>query len=105
MIGADLSENTAGITGVEWSGEGGSIVKMLTLPTVRILPAETEDPLPPVLSWESGMSVRILDLNGKPQRLSLRPMTADDEVYVIFSVKEKDGTEYSLPMFPYPAEE
>ena len=105
VIGADLSENTAGITGIEWGGEGGSIVKMLTLPAVRIIPEEPEDLLPPVLSWESGTSVRILELNGKPQQLMLRPVTAADEVYVVFSVKEKDGTEYSLPMFSYPAEE
>ena len=104
VMETNFSENSARITGAEWDGEGGGITKVLTIPSVRKIPEDMGEPLPPVLSWESKMETRILELNGEPLRLMLRPVTAADEVYVIFCVKEKDGTEYSLPMFPYPAE-
>ena len=39
-----------------------------------------------------------------PVRLTLRPVTPEDELYVMFSVTLGDGTRCSLPLVPYPAE-
>ena len=41
-------------------------------------------------------------LNNKPLQLELRPITAEDDLYVMVTVFGKNGTNWSLPVFPYP---
>jgi len=40
-----------------------------------------------------------------PGILELRPITDDDHLQVLFSVENKDGTGYSLPLIPLPSME
>ena len=39
--------------------------------------------------------------NGFPIQLALRPITAQDRLYIMFSVKNADGTGYTLPAMPF----
>ena len=42
--------------------------------------------------------------DGCPLQLELRPVTKEDDLYVMVSVFGTDGSRWSLPVFPYPAE-
>ncbi len=43
--------------------------------------------------------------NGFPIQLALRPITPEDRFYIMFSVKNADGTGYTLPAIPFLPEE
>ena len=43
-------------------------------------------------------------LNGSPLQLELRPITKEDDLQVMVSVFGKDGSKWSFPLIPYPAE-
>lgn len=38
---------------------------------------------------------------GKPVQLMLRPITPEDQIYVMFSVRNQDGSGYTLPAMPF----
>ena len=42
-------------------------------------------------------------LRNRPLQLELRPITKADDLYVMVNLIGKDGTAWSLPVFPYPA--
>ena len=41
-------------------------------------------------------------LRNRPLQLELRPITKADDLYVMVNLIGKDGTAWSLPVFPYP---
>ncbi len=78
---------------------------VLITPYTKALPDAAEDPFMPILNRKTIAAYpRMADLNGKPFRMILRPIKEEDQLYCIFDIMEEDGTEYTLPMIPYPAE-
>ena len=41
-------------------------------------------------------------LNRTQIKMALRPITAEDHLYVLFSIKDEDDKSYSLPLVAYP---
>ena len=79
--------------------------------TYEILPEAQEDGTLPHLAdlhrrddFEWFLNAPGIRLEKKPLRLALRPITAEDDLYVLISVLETDGARYSLPMIPYPVQ-
>ena len=94
---------------MELEGETKELQSVNVLQYVKEVPEETEDPLPAFWEWETildGWFINwYVEMNGEPFRLMLRPITADDGIYLIFTVKDVDETIYTLDsILPYPAE-
>ena len=79
------------------------------IPSEYLLPNTSGEPAPHVSQLQHRMNLDflwflnapMLRLGGTPLCLELDEIPADDHVYMMFSVKEKDGTMYSLPLVPY----
>ena len=109
VIQTDLAENHAEIASMELEGETKELQSVNVLQYVKEVPEETEGPLPAFWEWETildGWFINwYVEMNGEPFRLMLRPITADDGIYLIFTVKDVDETIYTLDsILPYPAE-
>ena len=105
VIRADLAKNHAAISDIKLTGSSDSLYFVSIPPFAKFVPDTDEELSAPVMEWgkgKRGTAVRTVYLKGAPLRLMLRPITAEDRLYCIFDIVEKDGTEYSLPMFPYP---
>lgn len=79
----------------------------LRLPTYELLCtlADTDVPYVGDISRNADdnwyYSLPEISMNGFPVQMALRPITAEDSFYVMFSVKNTDGTGYTLPAIPY----
>ena len=109
----DRASGTARITEYEqdqapytrqWEIYGAMISSM----EIRIVPGE-DGTLPHIGGCETRSGLlnsslpHDLELISDPLRLELRPITAEDDLYVMVSVQGKDKSKWSLPLFPWPA--
>ena len=110
----DREANTAEISSFEQTQplERQADLSSATITTLEILPEPLEDGTLPFIgsmairddmSWY--LKIPSIRLEGKPLQLALRPVTKDDDLYILVSVKKKDGTGYSLPLIPFPVKE
>lgn len=88
-----------------------SDIFFVRFPTYELLCSLTDPALPYAASipmntgdtWFN--SLPTISPEGYPFQLALRPVTAEDRLYVMFSVRNADGTGYTLPPQPYLAAE
>ena len=75
--------------------------------SIRITPKE-DGTLPHIgecehrSEWFDGVLPHEVLLENEPLQLQLRPITAEDDLYVMVSVFGTDERKWSLPIFPYP---
>ena len=103
-IRVDFENNSAEIADITRSGKGKGLTYVRVWAFIKRTPPEGTDPLPPLLSWDTVGYYHTVALEGEPMELMIRPITGNDQLYAVFSVTEKDGTEYSLPPVPYEPE-
>lgn len=110
----DPVANTASITDVLLSDplpESQQSLQILKLPTYELECTLADTSLPYVGeitrnnsdAWYD--SFPVISMGNYPVQLALRPITAQDQFYVMFSVQNADGTGYTLPPIPFMQEE
>lgn len=75
-----------------------------------VVPLPNQDSWPPISKMDPDMDKVFQEqksaaVSDGPGILELRPITDDDHLQVLFSVENKDGTGYSLPLIPLPSME
>ena len=105
-VQADYTENTAAVTdaAIEETEPGG-MAEACVYMYLKILPEDTDSIMPSLveLPGADGYYRHSVSLQGEPLRFMLRPVAPEDEIYAVFIVVNRDGTQYSLPKIPYPA--
>ena len=91
----DFENNRAEILEVQQGEAEEGIVSVTVLPYSKMIP---EDPSVPFSDWRTEIRSHFVSLKGEPMKLMIREAAPEDRLYTLFSVREKDGTEYSLPM-------
>ena len=109
---ADFDAGTAVLT--DSQTEGAAFPHLCTVTHMDIpryeflVPEEQEGIRPWFYDWpirwgtEWAVSQPKVRLGAEPLRLALRPLSAEEGIQAFFAVTEKDGTQYCLPLFPYP---
>ena len=110
----DRASGTARITDYEqdqipytrqWEIRGAMISSM----EIRIVPG-SDGTLPHIGECENRPGLlnsnlpHDLELDSEPLRLELRPITAEDDLYIMVSALGKDKSKWSLPLLPWPTE-
>ena len=107
----DCSSNQAGISSISMTydplPERQDDIRFVKFPTYELL-CTLRDPAPAYVgaisrntddAWYD--SILAAWPNGFPIQLALRPITPEDHFYIMFSVKNADGSGYTLPAIPF----
>lgn len=107
---ADPIHHTARFTSVPVDGElpqDQAELREVQFPTCELLCTLESEGLPYFAEIANNRSDEWLYkhpcilMNNMPLQMALRPITAQDSFYVMFSVQNTDGTGYTLPAIPY----
>ncbi len=113
-ITVDLEANTAVVSKCSFKKslpEDLSLINQMTFPTYDILCDITQPDLPHIATYDTQIHdiweyPCLIQDQLLPVQLCLRPITPEDHLYVVFAIKNQDGTGYTTVVSPYfPAEE
>ncbi len=98
MISADFSDNTSQLVGYRKEGSDFAYQNLMRNALINDYVVYRDlDKLKPFTLTGSTK----IPIYGEPIKLGLRPISEDEDLYVLFSLVRKGGTGYSLPLMSY----